>query len=140
MVKKVKTEKEKREIAYGIQKRLIIAKNGYLMNYLNGMYYLARHNMIVDQITSGNIKEDIDGCVKSIEYLTAELALMKMRGIDGFRKAHFRKEELMNEFKLTEENVQTILDDVYNGTIIREAYDESYKEGNKAEFVDSPEN
>ena len=53
------------------------------------------------------------------------------------RNAHFAKQELFNDFKLKEEDISAIEIDYYDGKIIREEYDESYKKGNKAEFVDS---
>ena len=132
---KIKTEKK--EIAFGMQLRLANKKNDYIRNIINGRYYLARCNMIAVQIQNKNIKEDIDGCLKSEEFLRAEYALQKMQAIMSMRNAHFAKQELFNDFKLKEEDIQAIEEDYYNGKIIREAYDESYKKGNKAEFVNS---
>ncbi len=137
MVKKGKTETEKKEIAFGMQMRLSNKKNDYIRNIINGRYYLARCNMIAVQIQGGKIKETIDGCLKSEEYMRAEYALMKMQAIMGMRNAHFAKQELFKDFKLKEEDILTFEKDYYDGKIIREEYDESYKKGNKAEFVDS---
>ena len=137
MVKKDKTETEKKEIAFGMQLRLANKKNDYIRNIINGRYYLARCNMIAVQIQSKDIKEDIDGCLKSEEFLRAEYALQKMQAIMSMRNAHFAKQELFSDFKLKEEDISAIEEDYYDGKIIREAYDESYKKGNKAEFVDS---
>lgn len=135
--KKEKTESEKKEIAWGIQLRLANKKNDYVRNIINGRYYLARCNMIAVQIQGKNIKEDIDGCLKSEEFLRAEYALQKMQAIMSMRNAHFAKEELFKDFNLIEEDILAIEEDYYNGKIIREEYDESYKKGNKAEFVKS---
>ena len=137
MVNKEKTENEKKEIAFGMQLRLANKKNDYIRNIINGRYYLARCNMIAVQIQSKKIKEDIDGCLKSEEYLRAEYALEKMQAIMSMRNAHFSKQELFNDFKLKEEDILALEEDYYNGKIIREGYDESYKKGNKAEFVSS---
>lgn len=140
MGKKLKTEKEKKEVEFGNRLVIIQRKKEFLMNSLNGRYYLERNNMMIEQLESGEITETIDGRIKSKGYLLAELALMKMQGIECFRKAHFAKKELIEKMGLTEADVQKILDDVYTGTIIREGYDESYEHKSKAEFVDSPKN
>jgi len=137
MVKKEKTKSEKKEIVFGMQLRLANKKSDYIRNIINGRYFLARCNMIAVQIQSKDIKEDIDGCLKSEEFLRAEYALQKMQAIMSMRNAHFAKQELFSDFKLKEEDIQAIEEDYYDGKIIREAYDESYKKGNKAEFVDS---
>ena len=137
MVKKEKTETEKKEIAFGMQLRLANKKGDYIRNIINGRYYLARCNMIAVQIQGKDIKEDIDGCLKSEEFLRAEYALQKMQAIMSMRNAHFAKQELFSDFKLKEEDIQALEEDYYDGKIIREAYDESYKKGNKAEFVNS---
>ena len=137
MVNKDKTETEKKEIAFGVRMRLANQKSNYIRNIINGRYYLARCNMIAVQIQSKKIQENIDGCLKSEEFLRAEYALQKMQAIMSMRSAHFAKQELFADFKLKEEDILEIEKDYYDGKIIREAYDESYKNGNKAEFVDS---
>lgn len=136
-LKKVKTETEKKEMAWGMQLRLANKKNDYTRNIINGRYYLARCNMIAVQIQNEDIKEDIDGCLKSEEFLRAEYALQKMQAIMSMRNAHFAKEELFKDFNLVEEDIVALEEDYYNGKIVRESYDESYKKGNKAEFVNS---
>lgn len=140
MSKKEKTEKEKKEIAFGIKLRLASKKNDYIKNTINGRYYLARCNLLASQIQSKKIVEKIDGCLKSEEFMRAEYALMKMQAIISLRNAHFAKQDLFNDFKLTEEDILDLESDYYDGKIVREDYDESYKKGNKAEFVNSSEN
>ena len=137
MIKKEKTETEKKEIAFGVQVTLANKKNDYIKNLINGRYFLARCNMLAVQIQNKEIKEDIDGCLKTEEYMRAEYALMKMQAIMSMRNAHFAKQDLFKDFKLTEEDVYALEKDYYDGKIIREEYDGSYKKGNKAEFVDS---
>ena len=137
MVKKEKTKSEKKEIAFGMQLRLANKKNDYIKNIINGRYFLARCNMIAVQIQKKDIIEDIDGCVKSEEFMRAEYALQKMQAIMSMRNAHFAKQDLFKDFKLKEEDIQALEEDYYDGKIIREEYDERYKKGNKAEFVDS---
>lgn len=141
MVKETKEEKEireRKEISYGSNMILAQAKNKYITNIINGRYFFARCNMMAEQLhPSGEIKESIDGCLKSEEYLRAEYALTKMQAIVSMRNAHFAKQELFKDFKLTDKDIEVIEEDYYNGKIIRESYDESYKKGNKAEFVHS---
>jgi len=137
MVKKEKTENEKKEVAFGMQLRLASKKNDYIRNILNGRFYLSRCNMMAEQLQKGEVLEKIDGCPKTMEYLRCEYALMKMQAIMSMRNAHFAKQELFKDFKLKEEDILEIEEDYYNGKIIREEYDETYKKGNKAEFVGS---
>lgn len=143
MEKETRDEKARRELKekmYGHQLAMANKKRDYIKNILNGRYYLARCNMMAEQLIPGAvIKEEIDGCPKTREYMLAEYGLMKMQGIESMRNAHFAKQDLSKEFKMTEEEIIALEDDYYNGKIIREDYDESYKRGNKAEFVNSPE-
>ena len=135
--KKEKTQTEKSEIAYGQQMVLVKGKNSYITNLINGRYFLARCNMIAEQIHTGKIKETIDGCPKPEEFMRAEYAMQKKQAIVCMREAHFAKQDLIKDFKLTEEDFQNLEEDYYNGKIIREDYDDVYKKGNKAEFIDS---
>lgn len=137
MVKEKKSEIEKKEIAFGMQLNLANKKNDYIRNIINGRYFLARCNMIAVQVQTKEIKENIDGCLKSEEFLRAEYALQKMQAIMSMRNAHFAKQDLFEEFKLIEEDILEIEKDYYDGKIIREGYDEVYKKGTKAKFIDS---
>ena len=62
-----------------------------------------------------------------------------MQAIMSMRNAHFAKQDLLKEFNLTEKDILALEEDYYDGKIIREAYNEEYKRGNKAEFVSSSE-
>jgi len=133
-----RARRELRERLYGQQLALANKKLDYIRNLLNGRYYLARCNMMAEQLLPGTIiKESIDGCLKTEEYMRSEYALMKMQAISSLRNAHFAKKDLLEGFKLTPEQIIEIEADYYDGKIIREDYDESYKRGNKAEFVNS---
>lgn len=135
-----KARRELKEKMYGQQLAMANKKRDYIKNILNGRYYLARCNMMAEQLLPGAvIKEVIDGCQKTREYMLAEYGLMKMQGIESMRNAHFAKQDLLKEFNMTEEEIVALEDDYYNGKIIREDYDDTYKRGNKAEFVNSPE-
>ena len=135
--RKLKEKVQKREIAYGMNLRLANKKVEYITNLINGRYYMARCNMIAEQLNDRDIKESIDGCLKSEEYIRSEYALMKLQAIKSMRTTHFSKQELLKEFNLKEEDILALEKDYYDGKIIREAYDGSYKKGNKAEFVNS---
>ena len=134
-----KAKEEKKGIAFASRLRLANKKQDYIRNIINGRYYMSRCNMIAVQIQGKNILEDIDGCPKSEEFLRAEYALHKMQAIISMRNAHFAKQELFSDFKLKEKDIQALEEDYYDGKIIREAYNESYQKGNKAEFVNSSE-
>ena len=137
MVKKEKPKVEKKDVVFGMKLKLARSKNEYIKNIINGRYFLARCNMLAVQIQSGKIVENIDGCLKSEEFMRAEYALMKTQAITSMRNAHFAKQELFKDYKLKEADVLELEEDYYDGKVIREAYDESYKKGNKAEFVNS---
>ncbi len=137
MPKKEKTEREKKEVTFGMQVRLANLKNNYIRNIVNGRYHLTRCNMLAVQIKNKEIKESIDGCLKSEEFMRAEYAHQKVQAIMDLRNAHFAKQEMFSDFKLKAEDISVLEADYYDGKIIREEYDESYKKGNKAEFVDS---
>jgi hypothetical protein len=138
-VKKEKTESERKEIAFGMRLRLASKKNDYIRNIINGRYFMARCNMIAAQIQTKNIQEKIDGCPKTEEFMRTEYALQKMQAIMSMRNAFFAKQDLIKDFKLTDDDILAIEEDYYDGKIIREDYDEGYKKGSKAEFVDSSE-
>lgn len=129
------TETQKKEIAFGVQRRLINKKQEYIRNKLNGNYFLARSNMIADQLNSGKIKEKIDGMIKTVEYIRAELGLMRMQAFTSMRNAFFAKNDLLGEFKLTEKDIDDLEQDYYSGKIIRDDYDDAYRQKSKAEFV-----
>ena len=136
-----RTEKEEKEIQYGVQLRLANKKNEYIRNLINGRYFLARCNTIAEQLLpGGKIEEKLDGRFKTPEYMKAEYALFKLQAINSMRTAHFSKKELLEEFKLTEKDIAALEKDYYDGKIIREEYDEGFKRGHKAEFVNTPEN
>ncbi len=133
-----KTKTQKKEIEFGINLRLINKRQEYIRNRINGNYYLARCNMLAGQIQSKKVEENIDGMTKSLEYVRAEYGLMKMQAIMSMRTAFFAKKDLLGEFKQTEEDVEFLENDYYNGAVIRDDYDESYRRKTKAEFIDTP--
>ena len=114
--------------------QIVQLSNEYIKNLLNGRYFLARQNMLANQLNDDKIEEKIDGCLKSKEYMKAECALMKMQAIMSFRNASFGKEQL-KKYGCSEKEIADAEKDYYEGKIIREVYDEVYKKGHKAKFV-----
>lgn len=129
------SDKELKEIAFSKRMVLIKSKNDYMSNLINARYFLARYNMMAVQIQSKDIKENIDGCQKTEEFMMAEAMMMKKQALSAFREAHFGQLDLKKDFELTDQDIQDIEADSYDGKIIRESYDESYKKGSKADFV-----
>lgn len=129
--KKESAEKSMEGMKRGMKMSLIQKKNEYIRHTINGRYFLARTNMIAEQIHSGKILENIDGCPKTEEFMRAEYGHQKMQAIMEMRNAHFAKVSLKTEFKLNEEDIYEIEKDYYNGKIIRDNYDESYNTSKK---------
>lgn len=125
---------------YYNQMRLIQKKNEYLTNLISGRYYTERCNMITEQLNSGNIQEKIDGATKTKNYMLAEYGLMKLQAVTRMRNAHFAKEDLKTEFKMTETEVEALEKGFYDEKIIRDNYGDEFRKPNKAEFVAEPEN
>ncbi len=127
--------RERKEIEFGIQRRLATDRNAYMVSLVNGRFFLARCNMIAQQLKDKKIEENVDGFLKTEEYMISEYAKTKLQAINCMRNAHFLKKDLMRDFKLTEEDIKEFEKDLYNGKIIREEYDTSLKKKSKAEFV-----
>jgi len=137
-INKEKTSKKGMEgLKHGMKVSLIKTKNEYLRSTVNGRYFLARTNMIAEQVLTGKIVEKIDGCPKTEEFMRAEYAHQKMQATVEMRNAFFAEKELREEFKLNDADVEAILEDMYNGKIIREEYDEGYNKKKAAGAVKS---
>jgi hypothetical protein len=93
--------------------------------------------MMAEQIQAGEVKEILDGIPKTMEYLRAEYGMTKMQAIMSLRNAWFAKQDLFKDFNYSEEEIEALEEDYYNGKIVRDSYDESYKKTGKAKFVDS---
>jgi hypothetical protein len=94
---------------------------------------------ILFTILSETIKEKVDGCPKSVSYMRAEYAVIKMQAVVSFRNSFFARKQLVEDFKMTEEDFAKLENDYYNEKIIRESYDDEYKPKTKAEFVNTSE-
>jgi hypothetical protein len=133
-----KKEKTTEGHSYGMKIALAKSKSDYIRAIVNARYFLARTNMIAEQILTGKIIENIDGCPKTEEFMRAEYAHQKLAAMNEMRNAHFAKKELKDEFKLNNDDIYAIEEDLYSGKIIREEYDELYdKRKKQAKFVES---
>jgi len=112
----------------------LVQKNDYIKNVFNGEYYLARMNMMADQINNGKIIENIDGCPKSVELMRAEYSLMRMQAINGFRNSNAAKKNLKDS-GLSDEDIEAIRLSWYSDKIIQEEQNEEQTTKPKAEFV-----
>ncbi len=124
-------KKDMEGMRQGMKMSLAADKNSYIRHTVNGRYFLARVNMIAEQVQNNDIKENIDGCPKTEEFMRAEYAHQKMQAIMEMRNAHFVKIKLKDTYKLTEEDIYEIEEDYYNGKVVREEYDESYNNEKK---------
>jgi len=124
-------KKDMNGLRHGMKMSLAKTKNEYIRHTINGRYFLARTNMIAEQVLSGDIKEKIDGCPKSEEFMRAEYAHQKMQAMMEMRNSHFAKKELKKDFKLNDDDIDAIEEDYYNGKIVREEYDEGYERKKK---------
>jgi len=113
-------------------------RNDYITELVNGRYFLERSNMIANQLNSSMIYENIDGCPKTPEFMRAEYAHQKLQAIKSMRNSFFAKQELLNRFNHTPEEIADLEKDYYDGKVVREEYDEVYKRRNKTEFVNKP--
>lgn len=133
------TKENKKKDMEGVRKAESIAfgaaKNKYIRNIINARYFFERTNMIAEQINNGKIIENIDGCTKPEAFMRSEYALQKMQAITEMRNAHFAKLDLAKDFKFTDEDIQALEEDYYNGKIVRDSYDDEYKKGKTAKFV-----
>ncbi|HED05379.1 MAG TPA: hypothetical protein ENI61_01685 [Ignavibacteria bacterium] len=130
-----KKKNNNEEVIFGMKLREANKKNDYIRNIINGRYFLARCNMIATQIQNNDIKEKIDGCIKTEEYMRSEYAMQKMQAIMSMRNAYFAKKDLFEDFKFNDKDILSLEEDYYDGKVIREDYDELYKKDNKAKFV-----
>jgi len=138
-IEKKNTSKKSMEgLKHGMKMSLAKQKNDYIRATVNGRYFLARTNMIAEQILTGQIIEKIDGCLKTEEFMRAEYAHQKLAAMGEMRNAYFAKKELKENFKLNDDDIYAIEEDLYNGKIVREEYDEGYNKKKKGpEFVKS---
>lgn len=129
--KKKPVKKSMEGLKHGMKMSLAKTKNDYIRATVNGRYFLARTNMIAEQIISEQIIEKIDGCPKTEEFMRAEYAHQKLAAMSEMRNAHFSKKELKEDFKLNDDDIYAIEEDLYNGKIVREVYDDGYDKKKK---------
>lgn len=133
ILEKVAKNKELLELSKSRKKQVIQEKNVLIDNWVNAKYFLARYNMLADQL-NGKIIETCDGATKTKEFLMSEMMLMKVRAIKSHRNAFFNAKELRN-YGLTTEDIEIVKKEYFEKPIVREEYDEGY-ESPAAKFVD----
>jgi len=133
--KRAELEEKKIEMAYRDKKELQRIKHKFLVNLVNGRYWLERCNMLAEQISSDNILELVDGAKKTKELAMAEYASLKVQAIDHMREAHFLRKDLLSR-ELSAEEIDEYVNSYYEGKIIRETWnDDDRHNWNDAGFV-----
>jgi len=123
----------KEGLSYTEKMELIRLKNSFVINTCKGRFFAARVNILVEQLNKGVIYENIDGRVKSKEYIYWEMMLSKQSAISCLRQAYFDRLD-MKKKGMTDNDIEGLINDLL-GPTIREKYDESYRRSGKAEFV-----
>lgn len=135
-IAKVDANKKSMEgMAYTKHCELIQKKNEFMANLIPGRYYLARCNMIAEQLNKNDVQEKIDGFAKTEELMKAEYGMMRLQAITRMRNAHFAKKELMDKFGVSEIEIDKMVADFHEGPIIREDYGDEFRRPSKAEFI-----
>lgn len=96
-------------------------KDAYIDNWVNACYFLARYNMLAEQIGSKVIEEKVDGVLKTEEYMMAELMMSKVRAIKAFRGAYFNEVEL-TKHGFSQKDLLALKKDYYDKPIVRKTY------------------
>ena len=141
MRKQIKAQVEHKKqkeanVAYMDKLKKARAKTEYISALVKGRYFLARCNMMAEQLQSNQIFEMVDNCPKTEEYLRAEYALTKVQAINVMRQVHFQKEDMVKDFEMVEEEFIALEKDYYDGKIIRESYADEHRKKDKARFVE----
>lgn len=117
------------------QKELIQKKKNYIQNLASANYFRERCNMMADQLNNKKILETIDGAPKTEMMMIAEYQKTKVAAIELARQTWFERQDLKKS-GMTEEDIEKLEQDYFEGKIIRESYDEEYRRRKpKAEFV-----
>lgn len=134
---KASEEEGKEGHARAMQKEFIRLKNDYITNLINARYFLARMNMIGEQINAEKILENIDGAPKTEDFMRAEYALFRLRAMNSLMYSNSAKDDLITIYKLGDKELFDIEKDYYEGKIIRESYEPV--DDNGAKFVNPSE-
>lgn len=94
----------------------------YVSNYVKGNYFFAICNKLAKMIKTETFIGDSMGIPRDEELAKAEYTLHKKSAIDLHREAFFAKKTLMEEYKISKEEIEEKLNDYINGKIIREEY------------------
>jgi hypothetical protein len=138
MVKSYKKKRSDEELKKEVSKldvyQIISLKDAYLYNTLQGDYWMALYNSLVEQF-NGTIKVgSIDGVEKSKDFLFSELMLYKLRAFKSYRTAYFNVEDL-KKLGVSVEQLNEYVRDFQKGKVKREKYDSDMKIDSKTGFV-----
>jgi hypothetical protein len=128
----------KEQVIHQKEARKIQLKEQYVVTLINARFILARCNMIAEQLEKG-IKEDINGVVKTKEFMQAEYYLEKMKAIRNFRTVQGIVKDFLS-YGGTQEELDKYTESYYGEPIIREDYEIDGKQVKNAGFVDSSTN
>lgn len=114
-MKKAKFEEPKEPSPKLKEYEIIRLKHAYVAAIFQADFFFARAEMLAEQITSKNIKESVDGCLKTEQYMLSEFYNMKYKAKQKFREAYWAKKELIDTYKLSDEDIEKYLKDYING-------------------------
>ena len=134
--KKIKKEaKQEANADYANRLRKIRLGNSYVSAKAKGLYFLARCNMIAEQLNSGTITEMVDGRTKTKEYMNAEFLMSRISAIQALRQASFDKKDMIEIAKMTDEDIKEVEEYYFDKSVKRDDYGEEYRRERFAEFV-----
>jgi len=93
----------------------------FVVNKLNGNFFLARYNQVLSQLTSGIILESIDGNIKSKDYILYECLLAKHRATKCFAHMWVANKELLLK-GLTQQQIYAYYNKYVGESILRDDY------------------
>lgn len=131
---KARQEEEKAWQLQQRQRELLVQENHYIKSLSAAHYYIARYNMLVEQLNKGFDIEKIDGVQKSKDLLLAEARRMKIEASTKYRDSWFASQDLQ-KLGRTQEQIDEAFTDYTEGPIIRDSYDEKYKRQVGATFT-----
>jgi len=106
----------------------------YVVNRLKAEFYVARCNMLAEQLDSG-IVELVDGCKKSREYVVAEYFLSKHSAVQCMAQLKVSEVELL-KLGTSIEQVKEYFNNYLKLPIVRDDYGAVAGDSGVARFVD----
>lgn len=143
--KAVREHKEKKEKDRRMFVKLV---NELIPAQKKGEYYIARSNMLAEQIETGEVEETVDGKKKTKEYLIAEYRMTKISAVQCMRMAAFHRQDILN-LGYTDEDIKEAYIEYFDkpaarfdkkGNLDATKYDEKFRRSSPVpEFVQEDE-